>query len=73
MVNMRSYPVLYEQEDDGYFTVTCPLLEGCYSQGQTLKEATKNIKEAIELCLEGLDEDDIPSANNILVSYVVIP
>ena len=48
------------QKDDGFFVATCPSLPGCISQGETEKEALKNIKEAIELHLECLSEDGIP-------------
>jgi len=38
--------------EDGYYIVQCPTLPGCVTQGKTLDEALKNIKEVIELCLE---------------------
>jgi len=44
-------PVLVEKDEDGFFVVECPLLQGCYTQGKTLDEALKNIHEVIELCL----------------------
>ena len=43
--------VLEEQEEGGY-TVYVPSLSGCISQGETIEEALKNIKEAIELYLD---------------------
>jgi len=43
--------VLEEQEEGGY-TVFVPALPGCISEGDTLEEATKNIKEAIILYLD---------------------
>lgn len=54
----RSINVLYEKDEDGYFIATCPDFDGCYSQGKTLQEATENIGEAIELCLEELVENE---------------
>lgn len=48
--------VLEEQEEGGY-TVYVPALPGCISQGDTLEEAIKNIKEAISLYLEEGPED----------------
>lgn len=44
--------ITYEIDEDGYYIVTCHDFDGCYSQGKTLDEAKKNIKEAIELCIE---------------------
>jgi len=47
-----SYPVVVTEEPTGGYVVTCPTLEGCYSQGETIEEALKNIREAIALCTE---------------------
>ncbi len=52
------FPVLVEKDEDGFFVVECPLLQGCYTQGKTLDEALKNIREVIELCLEEEEEDE---------------
>ncbi|MBU3965023.1 type II toxin-antitoxin system HicB family antitoxin [Patescibacteria group bacterium] len=45
-------PLLVEKGEDGFYVVECPLFEGCYSQGKTIDEALRNIKEAIQLILE---------------------
>ena len=42
--------------EDGYWVVECPTLPGCISQGKTKEEALANIKEAIALYIEVLDE-----------------
>jgi len=39
--------VILEPEEDGGYSVQCPALPGCSSQGDTLEEALSNIKEAI--------------------------
>jgi len=67
VVNLKSYPVIIEQEGDGYI-VSCPAFQGCYSQGNTIEEALLNIKEAIELCL---DDEESPVGNIILGNVVV--
>ncbi|MFA5946354.1 MAG: type II toxin-antitoxin system HicB family antitoxin [Patescibacteria group bacterium] len=46
----RLYPVVVQEEEAGGYWVTCPAFEGCYSQGSTVDEALKNVREAIELC-----------------------
>jgi predicted RNase H-like HicB family nuclease len=46
------FPIIVEKDEDGSYVVECPVLEGCYSQGKTLDEAMKNIREAIGICLE---------------------
>ncbi len=47
------YTVILEQEPDGEFVATVPALPGCVSQGATRQEVMANIREAIELYVEG--------------------
>lgn len=49
--------VIIEKDEEGYFAY-CPELKGCMSQGDTFDEAMNNIKEAIELYLETLSEEE---------------
>ena len=44
--------VVLEPSEEGGYTVYVPSLPGCISEGDTEKEALKNIREAIELYLE---------------------
>jgi len=44
--------IVLEEQEEGGFTVYVPSLPGCISQGENVKEALKNIREAIELYLE---------------------
>jgi predicted RNase H-like HicB family nuclease len=45
-------PIFIEKDEDGFYVVECPVFLGCYSQGKTIDEALKNIREVIDLCLE---------------------
>jgi predicted RNase H-like HicB family nuclease len=47
--------ILYPGED-GFWVVECPSLPGCISQGGTKEDALVNIKEAIDLYIEVLEE-----------------
>ena len=58
-VKNRQFPVIVERDEDGFYVVECPLFHGCYSQGKTLDEALKNIREVIELCLEEKENQKI--------------
>ena len=49
------YKVKLEKTDEGY-AIWCPGLPGCWSQGETEKEAIENIKDAIETYLSVVDE-----------------
>ena len=54
------FTVILEPEEDGGYSVICPAIPGCASQGDSLKEALDNIREAISLCLEVRAEDNAP-------------
>jgi predicted RNase H-like HicB family nuclease len=54
------FKVLFEPSDDGGYTVHVPALPGCISEGDTLEDARRNIREAIELYLEPDDEPTAP-------------
>jgi predicted RNase H-like HicB family nuclease len=63
--------VILEPSDEGGFTVLVPSLPGCISEGDNKEEALKNIREAIELYLEPV-EDDHSYALNYEMAEVVI-
>ena len=60
----QSFPlkltVILESEEDGGYSVHCPALPGCSSQGDTMEEALSNIKEAIRGVLEVRREERMP-------------
>jgi predicted RNase H-like HicB family nuclease len=49
------YKVVLQESEEGY-SVSCPGLPGCWSQGETEQEALANIKEAIAEYLAVVDE-----------------
>ena len=53
---MSIFSVVLEKDEDGWWVASCPALPGCHTQGRTKKEALFNIKEAIEGCLDVLNE-----------------
>lgn len=55
-----SRQVIVEADETGGYVVSCPSLPGCHSQGATIDEAIANIREAIELYIEVLEEDGRP-------------
>ncbi len=52
--------VVLEPSEEGGYTVYVPSLPGCISEGDTREEAIRNIKEAIELYLEPVEDDTVP-------------
>jgi predicted RNase H-like HicB family nuclease len=59
-----------EKDDSGYIAY-CPELKGCMSQGNSHDEALNNLKEAIDLYLETLSEDELKLvlSKEIHISY----
>jgi predicted RNase H-like HicB family nuclease len=49
------YKVILSGNEDGY-TVHCPSLRGCWSQGATEEESLENIRSAIEEYLAAVDD-----------------
>jgi predicted RNase H-like HicB family nuclease len=67
------YSVILHEADEGGFWVEVPALPGCYSQGETREDALQNVREAIELFLEGLHEQgtDIPRDDEVVFRVTV--
>ena len=53
---MSVFKVVLEKDEDGFWVASCPALPGCHTQGKTKKEVLENIKEAIQGCIEVLNE-----------------
>ncbi len=54
--------VYLEPSEEGGYTAIVPSLPGCISEGDTKEEALKNIREAIELYLEPVEDDKLAIA-----------
>ena len=50
-----NYKVILHESEEGY-SVSCPGLPGCWSQGETEEEALENIQDAIKEYLATVDE-----------------
>lgn len=49
--------IVLEPSDEGGYTVYVPSLPGCISEGDSKDEAMRNIREAVELYLEPVEDD----------------
>ncbi len=68
-LNYYTFEVVIEKEESGKgYYAYCPNLSGCFSNGKTIEEARKNIREAIELHLESLTarERKIPQHDRLV-------
>ena len=64
--------IVLEPQEEGGYTVFVPSLSGCISQGETVEECLKNIKEAIELYLETDENELIVYKDNIKTETITI-
>jgi len=55
---MHEFDVVIIEDETGGYVAFVPALPGCHTQGDTLQELMDNVKEAIELYLETLTEDE---------------
>lgn len=69
-----SFSVIYEEAPEGGYVAYVPALQGCHTQGETIEETEKNIKEAIELYLDSLNnhQEKIPHEPRILQGKVEV-
>jgi len=68
MKKKRQFTVIIEEGEDGYLIGTALELKGCHTQGKTVEELLKNIREAIELYLEveGVEGEEEPYIKEIV-------
>jgi len=63
--------VILEPSEEGGYTVTVPSLPGCISEGENVEDALANIREAIDLYLEPVEDDWLIDAD-VLVEEIVV-
>ncbi|BCS81525.1 type II toxin-antitoxin system HicB family antitoxin [Anaerocellum diazotrophicum] len=86
MADKYIFPSIFEPSENGGYRVTFPDLPGCITEGKTLEEALYMAKDALELHLCGLEEDneeipeptppeklDIPKGAFVVPIVVYIP
>ncbi|MBI2844225.1 MAG: type II toxin-antitoxin system HicB family antitoxin [Armatimonadetes bacterium] len=64
------FKIVLEPSDEGGYTAIVPSLPGCISEGESVDEAMQNIREAIELYLEPVEDYD--QTDNVLVKELVL-
>lgn len=71
---LKAYPALFHAEDGGYW-VEFPDLDGCFSQGESIAEASANASDALEGFLFSLMERGIeaPAASDICALSAASP
>ncbi len=65
------FKVIITTGEDGWYVAECPALAGCVSQGKTVDQALENIKDAIQGCLEVLNERAVAKAKQTVVEVTI--
>ena len=63
--------VVLEPSDEGGYTAYVPALPGCINEGDTKEQALANIREAIELYIEPVDDDVNYMPNSEVIEIAV--
>lgn len=68
------YTVIFHQAEEGGYWAEVPALPGCYSQGESIEETVKNIREAIEAHIEALKEEgqEIPEEGEFVIGKIKV-
>lgn len=69
---IKSFNVVIEQDEDGWYIASVPELAGCHTQAKTLDELIKRVKEAIKLYLEVEKERAEPAVNFVGIQKVEV-
>ena len=63
--------IILEPSEEGGYTAVVPSLPGCISEGNSKEEAIQNIKEAVELYMEPVEDDEIFPADSEIIELAV--
>ena len=67
------YTVLFAAQSEGGYHAVCPALPGCHSEGDTLEDATTNIREAMQAYLESMiAHGETPPTEDMLIKPVEV-
>ena len=65
-MNKRTISIVLTKDETNWWTITVPDVPGCLTQGRTLEQSMRRVREALELFEVELDKVD-------LVEQVVLP
>jgi predicted RNase H-like HicB family nuclease len=63
--------VILEPSEEGGYTAIVPSLPGCISEGNSKDEVLKNIREAVDLYLEPVEDDQVLVPNSEIIELAV--
>lgn len=60
MKRARTFTVVIERDEEGYYVATVPALRGCHTQAKNLDTLMKRVREVVELCLANSHAEAAP-------------
>ncbi len=63
---LRAYTVRYERDEDGWWVATVKEVAGCHTQGRTIDQARRRIREALDLFVSNADTAEL--INDVVLS-----
>jgi predicted RNase H-like HicB family nuclease len=73
---VQRFTVVLERDEDGLYVASIPALKGCHTQGRSLDQAMRRIREAAELWLEVHRErrdGSLPTLDLVGIQQLEIP
>lgn len=73
---MRTYTVTYERDETGWWIASVKEVSGCHTQGRSISQARRRIREALSLCVTGaskaklVDDIRLPKSVSTLIADV---
>lgn len=73
---MKSYTVNYERDETGWWIASVKEVPGCHTQGRSIAQARRRIREALSLYVTGvskaklIDEIQLPKGASSLIAVV---
>ena len=58
MKKVYEFDVVILEDETGGYVALVPSLPGCHTQGESINEVLENVREAIELYLETLSDEE---------------
>lgn len=59
MAGAMTYEVIYQRDESGWWVASIPAVQGCHTQGRTIEEARRRIREALSLFVEDAERAEL--------------
>ena len=69
---MKTFKVVYERDEEGWWVASIPDVPGCHTQGRTIRQARGRIREALSLYAKGASRARLVD-DQFLIPPTVLP